>query len=117
MKRTSPLRRSGPLARQSPKRKRESRIYAKLRAEFMAANPWCQLWVELWANREQELMRAIWPTSQLFLTQRSSECHHRAGRHSGNYLNVATWMALSTEAHRWVTDHPKEAEARGWIIR
>lgn len=43
------------------------------------------------------------------------ERHHRKRRRDGGdrFSNI---LILCSEHHRWVTEHPKEARAAGWIV-
>lgn len=122
MKRSAPLERSGFLKRtgklpvMSPRRRKESAIYTKLRREFLTGNATCWAWMRLGGDGEYGLMMDIWG-SDWQRAQPSEDVHHTAGRHGGNYLNVSTFMAVSRKAHDWIGAHPKEAEARGWIVR
>jgi hypothetical protein len=110
-----PLQRSGRLASKSKRRTREERIYAKKRKAFLEAHPVCQVWL---ANNCFDDRHGP------FLAHRfgervpgSCDIHHKAGRTGGGYLDESTWMAVSREGHDWIHAHPKEAEARGWIVR
>ena len=60
-----------PLKRVSDKRRVEMKEYANLRAEFLKANPVCQLCGKA----------------------KATDVHHKCKR-GKNYLNVATWAAL-----------------------
>ena len=88
-----------PLRRVSKKRAKEMRTYSAMRKTFLAAHPVCVVAEALWGSK-----------------RRTTDIHHRAGRYNGNYLNEATWLAVSREAHQWIHDHPKEARERGWLV-
>ena len=78
----------------SDRRREEAKVYAAKRKAFLAARPKCQV---------------CWKA-------KSKDVHHRAGRHSGNYLNESTWLAVCRHDHDWIHAHPKEARANGWLI-
>lgn len=46
----------------------------------------------------------------------TQETHHRRGR--GKWLLIVKWfMSCCRYHHRWIHEHPKEAEALGYIVR
>lgn len=123
MKRSNLLRRT-PLRSVSTKRAKEARLYAKKRKAFLEARPVCEWWAEVHSVHTSPMpdgtVLAWFEEDKLWewaVPPASTEIHHKAGRSGANYLDESTWMACSSEGHRWITDHPKEAEARGWIIR
>lgn len=61
----------------SSKRQRESRIYSKLRRQFLTENPWC----------------VVYPT------KRATQIHHTRGRHGKNYLDRSTWIGVCAKGH------------------
>lgn len=65
------------LSPMSPKRKKESVEYSKLRKEFLESNPQCQV-------------RGC--------SRRSRDVHHKEKR-GANYLKVDTWMAVCRQCH------------------
>lgn len=67
----------------TPKRAAQERLYAKLRAEFLATHPMCQ-----WCGRQ------------------ATEVHHKAGRVGLLLTDVSRWAALCREDHQYVTEHP-----------
>lgn len=77
----------------SKKRAVLNRRYSKLRALFLEEHPWCCRCGGL-----------------------ADEVHHAAGRGSGNFLRVETWRAACHDCHVWITEHPREAVARGWSL-
>lgn len=103
MKRTGGLKRSGKLNAVSPRRKEEGAIYGKKRRAFLEARPWCEICL-----KHGRLGR---PANKRF----SCDVHHTAGRHNGNYLNEATWLAVCREHHMWIHDNPKAAREAGWL--
>lgn len=102
------------LAPMSQKRKRESRIYSEKRKAFLAKNPICGVWLDLWADEEWALMREIWNGMPPAYPP-ATECHHKARRTGKNYLDDTTWLAVSAPAHRWIETHADQARLRNWI--
>lgn len=131
-KRTKPLRRT-PLKRVSTKRAAEMKIYSERRKIFLQNHPFCQVWLkdngyleeavlsafhelgdravvvnEIWAGKERTLIRVGYiPVA--------TEVHHREGR-GKNYLNEATWLAVSAQAHRKIHQNPKWARANSFLV-
>lgn len=105
----SPLKRKKPLARSrkpmkrvklktmSSKRRTELQIYMDRRADFLTARPRC------------EGTRRRCPNA-------ATQVHHKAGRTGGNYLRVATWMAICDKCHRWIHAHPNKARELGLLV-
>lgn len=65
------------------KRRGANAEYAKLRSQFMAINPWCQVLQP--GNRQ--------------CGKPATECHHRKGRNA-HYLDVSTFLACCHECHQ-----------------
>lgn len=76
----------------SVKRARLNREYTRLRAVFLLSRPWCEF-PDCWLP--------------------ASEVHHKRGRVGALYLDVAHWLPICTEHHRWVTEHPQAAYDMG----
>lgn len=125
LKRTPLLRRSKPIRRVSKKRAAENRIYSRRRRWFLAGHPICQWW--LGENGWVETYTGIYTKNgeeltglELFLVANpplSEEVHHCAGRSGSNFLNEATWMAVSRQGHRWIHENPGKARERGYITK
>lgn len=49
------------------------------------------------------------------LTRDNFERHHRMRRRDGGD-RLANLLALHTECHRYITEHPEESRANGWIV-
>lgn len=81
----------------TPKRARQEREYSKLRAVFLAANPWCQF-----------------PTG---CGQPATEVQHRRGRRGLRLLDVDWWAASCHSHNMWAEDHTGEALEIGWLVR
>lgn len=77
----------------SKKRKAEHKIYLKLRKEFLAANPKCQMHT---------------------CSRMADDVHHVFGR-GCNYLRVGTWKALCRVCHEWVGRNPVMARELGLL--
>lgn len=82
------------MKRKSKRRIQEDRIYYKVRSEYLAAHPVCEVCG----------------------VAKSKDIHHKAGRYSGNYTNVATFMAVCRPCHDYIHAHPKEARERELLI-
>lgn len=93
MKRITPLLRRSQLSPVSARRRRDLATYSKLRVDYLRRQPVCEC-----------------------CTRRSaSDIHHKAGRTGGNYLKVATWMAVCRECHDYIHRFPKLARALGYL--
>lgn len=68
-------------------------VYARIRREFLAEHPWCEM--------PQGCGRP------------ATDVHHRKGRLGPRLLQVEHWTALCRPCHRWVTEHPAEAVRLG----
>lgn len=93
MKRTKLLLRRTPLAAVSSKRRRELVHYRKLRTTYLGGHPTCEC-----CERRP-----------------ATDIHHKAGRTSGNYLRVTTWMAVCRECHDYIHRFPKLSKALGYL--
>lgn len=80
------------IRRMSTKKAKELAQYTRLRAEFMAKRPICEVCHKA----------------------KSTECHHKAGR-GKNYLAVETWLSVCGACHRQIHNRPGEARASGWL--
>jgi hypothetical protein len=103
----------------SARRKKDGAVYTKLRREFLAAHPFCQVWIATMRLDEAAVIQwdGIYCTlnGAFRFAPRATEIHHKAGRYGGNYLNVTTWAAVCRDSHRWLHDNPKLAKAEGWL--
>jgi len=74
--------RKTPLRRVSKKRSKELAEYRKLKKQYLAEHPYCEVCeAEGWPRR------------------RATDIHHVHGRSGGAYLNPDTWLAVSRLAH------------------
>ena len=79
----------------SKRRAIANKVYAILKEEYFEHHPVCE---------------ARMPGCDYHTT----DVHHMAGR-EGKFLNmVQHWMPVCRSCHRWITDHGKEAKAKGW---
>ena len=106
------------LRKVSLKRRKINQEYARLQKEFLAAHPFCQVFLHKRGIHEAYLLVCfrfgIGP--RISKIPASTEIHHKKGR--GKYLlDTSTWMAVSRDAHLWIHDNPKEARELGYIIR
>lgn len=117
LKRKTPLRasqtglRRTPLAKCSPKHSRALRTYSKLRKEYLADNPMCEVG-----------LKTGWGCGICFTaegdcrmqTQPSEEIHHTRGR-GRNLNNVSTFLAVCKNCHRRLHHQPQWARLYGWL--
>lgn len=84
------------ISRQSDKRKAQNDIYLEENKKFLAQpeNRWCPV------NSKS----------------RTTEVHHMNGRTNKRLLDQSFWLAVSSDGHKWIHAHPKEAREKGWLI-
>ena len=87
-----------PIARQSKKREREDREYARLAKEFKERNPVC--WVKFLCDGA-----------------RTTDCHHRISRARwrAGYLREENFVATCFFDHMHIHTHPEWATENGWM--
>jgi len=83
-----------PIAKVSPKRMEENKVYSILREQFLLGK-WC-------AYHGHGCI----PTT----------VHHAKGRIGTLLLNVKYWVPLCMQAHEWVERNPKEAKEKGLSV-
>jgi hypothetical protein len=89
-----------PLAKQSPKRRKENATYTMLRRSFMLAHPFCEACKLLHPRRAEASC--------------STELHHMHGR--GINLNrVETWAAVCSPCHLEIHAAPNKARKLGLL--
>lgn len=105
------------------KRRAKNAEYSKLRAEFLAKHRWCQWWLA--ENSFTEADVSCRDFGGCFASKAgacdevgpipwSEEVHHIKGR--GKYfLDVSTWLAVSSEGHRAIHADPKRSYERGYM--
>ena len=125
MKRT-PIKRKTRLSPISARRKRELQEYSRLRKEFLAERPICEVWLrengfDSYVAEVGDLPHYLrdgcaYPAEHLLAigAPASTDCHHskKRGKH---YLDVSSWMAVSREAHQRIHDNPKWAREQGYL--
>lgn len=94
--RCEPMRRV-PLNPVSGKRRAENRERTAALAPLRAAQPWC---------------------SRCGATGVALDAHELLSRaRGGSITNLANIVLLCRADHTWVTEHPVEAAAEGWVLR
>lgn len=84
-----------PIAKNSDKMAQALKEYAKLRKEFLKANPVCEV----------------------FKDRPAVDIHHMKGRATIELLlDDNYWKAVSREAHQWIELHPEEAKEKGYSL-
>ncbi len=102
MNRPTPFRK--PIRQRSAKM---AKLYVERRkfvAEFLAKHPWCQRCESLWVNPETDTVN------------RPTEVHEVISRaRGGDILDEDNCRALCHKCHFWITTHPAQATAEGWL--
>jgi hypothetical protein len=132
MKRSTPIRRT-PLKRVSDSRRAEMKEYAAKRAVFLAKFFLCQVelkergfdWTVPPQDKGDRILVAhivsrsaghvVWVDVSPTSFTRSRDVHHMDGR-GKNYLNEATWLAVSRANHNRIGNQPSWARARGYLV-
>lgn len=91
-----------PLKKVSSKRSKELRLYAKLRKEYLDANPHCQVWLKENPNATAEAPLA-------------TDIHHVRGRWHGRLNDTTNWLAVCRESHEKIHRNPAWAYERGYL--
>lgn len=103
----------------SARRKREGKLYLTKREAFIAAHPFCQVFIARLELVEAAVIQFNGHYIDVFgLLRRApvaTEVHHKSGRYGGNYLNESTWLAVCRDAHEWIHNNPSLARARGML--
>ena len=89
----SPLKRKTPLKKQSAKMKEKTKIYTKLRKEFLSENGICKV----------------------CLSNPSEHVHH-IERRGKNHNEVSTFMAVCSLCHTAIHDNVSWAKEKGYLI-
>jgi len=104
MKKT-PLKRKTRLRPRSKKKAAEMVIYNKRKKAYFEA------------LSEKQGRACLPPYCECFGSPHIAiDWHHVLPKGRGGKQNQEQMLAVSREAHRWITDHPKEAEAKGWLL-
>lgn len=85
------------IKRVSKKKREQDKIYAKLRPQFLAEHPTCEI---QWDDK---------------CSKKATQVHHvkRRGKY---YLKTETWKSSCRHCHAMVEHNGKEAERRGHLI-
>lgn len=83
---------SVPIVKVSPKRAQQKAEYAKLKREYIALYPMCEV--------ED-------------CDQKSIDIHHQRGCEGGRLLDTNYFMAVCRTHHTYYTEHSKEAKEKG----
>lgn len=119
------IKRTKPLRRVSKKRAKQLREYAKLRIDYLAAHPICEVWLRL--NGWQEIHIAVWSrvgggphvfAEELFRVgaPRAIEIHHMNKRRAAMILNTSYWLAVSRENHERIENNKAWARREGFLL-
>lgn len=78
----------------SDKRKREGKVYAKKRLDFLLTHIMCEVGG---------------------CNQRATQVHHRFGRYKF-YLDESTWMAVCPRCHTYIETNREWSKERGYLV-
>ncbi len=100
-------------SRQSDRMKREKPIYLMRSRAFLKA--------ERKAGKRCPVVTAIESLRNGFkyghpISDRITECHHRAGRQGKLFLAEQFWMGVSRIGHRFIHSNIEVARKHGWIV-
>lgn len=84
-----------PIRKVSKKRAKQLREYSKLRKEFLAKHPHCEIF-------ENDC------------TRKATEIHHMNKREGERLLDTAWWLPACRSCHQFITDRPACARASGF---
>ena len=92
-------------------------MYAKDRAEYLAAHPFCQIFMARNRINERDVLDLYsgWDSSMGYIPYRgfripfANQIHHRNKAHGERLLDKRWWMACCREEHEWVENHKSEA--------
>lgn len=51
------------------------------------------------------------------ISNKLTEVHHQRGRTGALLMDKRYWQACSKAGHRWIHEHPGEAQKHGWIAQ
>ncbi len=124
--RRTPLKRHTRLRRVSPKRILRLRSYYTRALAFLAAHPYCQVWLREHGLTEQDaiagkgfvkLSRVVGTTMVLWDSPvpKSEEVHHTNKRRGARLLEEADWLAVSAAAHDRIEANKAWAREQGYL--
>jgi hypothetical protein len=87
-----------PTRKISKKREADMKVYRKLRKQFLAENPWCQVIAVVAGHRVK-----------------TTDIHHTRGRAGSLFLDQRFWLAVSRPGHEWIQQNPLTARRLGFI--
>lgn len=129
MKRNIPLRRhtsikrGGRLRSRSTKHAALDRDYTRRKAAYLAAHPFCQIFIARHELDEEHVIRnggtitAAGPNGPVAITvPRSDQIHHRNKRTGDRKNDERWWLAACFEEHEWVERHKDVARALGLLL-
>lgn len=107
-----------PIRRVSKKRAQENRIYAKRRLIFLAAHPYCQIWLLKMGKTESDVVDGMVEVedgmrSRLITVPPATEVHHMNSRHGWRLLDETEWLAVCRGQHEWVKSNQSAARELG----
>jgi hypothetical protein len=84
-----------PIAKRTPKRAAQEREYLKLNREYLEQWPKCEVPGCLY---------------------RSQEVHHLQGRENERLNDQDYWMAVCSDHHKYIHDHPEWSRSQGYLL-
>ncbi len=110
-----------PIRKVSKKLSARLKLYAKARAKYLDAHPYCQWWLAENGFLEQDVTfggRLSGILSSVSLkAPRSIEIHHRKGRVGNLLYDQSYFMAVSREGHNWIHANPRESYESGYMLK
>ena len=120
--RKTPLKRSGSIRRVSTKRKRELAEYSKLRKEFLARHPYCQVANALGGFHEEAVIACNGKALTRFAGRsvcidvpKATEIHHKNKRFGSRLNDTSEWLAVSRSAHLRIEADKTWAREMGFL--
>jgi hypothetical protein len=106
------------LAPVSARRLHESWLYEYRRKQFLAAHPYCQVWLAEHGVEEADAIHnggRVEVNGTLLTVPLSTEIHHKNKRRGFDLLDPSEWLAVSADAHRRIESEKDWARARGYL--
>lgn len=121
---TTPLKRT-PIRRISKKRAKQVRQYSKERAEYLAANPICEVWLKengwvktapmTYRMETAEFVNVASAEAMLAIgAPASDQVHHRAKRRGAMLNDKRFFLAVCDENHKRIEANLSWARAKGF---
>jgi hypothetical protein len=128
MKRYAPLRRKTRLRSESPKRRAQRQDYTKLRRQYLADNPICEVWLR--ENGWQKIARHIYEkqTGHFTFTRgpnglteenkapAATEIHHMNKRHGTRLCDTTHFLAVCRANHDRIENNKAWARREGFLL-